>query len=603
MPCRGATRARGYSGAMTTPDTTTITQRQHGKILFWLGWTPTEIARHFARPVSTVHTWKDVDGWKESTPVQKVNQALELRYIQLVMKEEKSGKDFKEIDLLGRQMERLARVNTYMETGKESDLNPKIKKRNEAPKRTPKKNYFSPAAIEELQRIFTEQQFEYQRQWCLAGKDHRIRNILKSRQVGATWFFGREALEDSATTLRNQIFLSASKAQAHVFREYVVQLAQEVDVDLTGDPLQITTDEGTCTLYFLGTNSRTAQSYHGNLYLDEYFWIHRFQELRKVASGMAMHKKWRQTYFSTPSAITHDAYPFWTGSLFNRGRSKSDRIEVDVSHEALVRGQLCADGQWRQIVTVEDAVRGGCDLFDLNQLRLEYSPDEYDNLLMCQFVDDSLSVFPLAEMMGCHVDSWDAWSDFKPFSQRPLAHKEVWLGYDPSGGGDSQACVLVAPPSVPGGKFRIIARFRWNNPDFAWQAEQIRLLTQQYNISYMGIDATGIGAGVFQLVQKFFPMARKFTYSPEVKGELVMKSQDVIRNRRLEFDAGWNDVTQSFMAIKKTLTGSQQRITYVSGRSEETGHADLAWATMHALANEPLEGQTNTNRHRMEMFG
>lgn len=27
------------------------------------------------------------------------------------------------------------------------------------------------------------------------------------------------------------------------------------------------------TLYFLGTNARTAQSYHGNLYLDEYFWI------------------------------------------------------------------------------------------------------------------------------------------------------------------------------------------------------------------------------------------------------------------------------------------------------------------------------------------
>ncbi len=37
------------------------------------------------------------------------------------------------------------------------------------------------------------------------------------------------------------------------------------------------------TLYFLGTNARTAQSYHGNLYLDEYFWIPKFQELRKVA--------------------------------------------------------------------------------------------------------------------------------------------------------------------------------------------------------------------------------------------------------------------------------------------------------------------------------
>ncbi|MGB1763811.1 terminase ATPase subunit family protein [Alloalcanivorax xenomutans] len=588
---------------MQIPDTTSITQRQHGKILFWLGWTCTEIARHFGRPVTTVHSWKDADGWKNTAPVQKVNQALELRYIQLVMKEEKSGKDFKEIDLLGRQMERMARVNTYLDTGKESDLNPKIKKRNEGQKRKPKKNYFSPSAIEKLQQIFNEQQFEYQRLWCEAGKDHRIRNILKSRQVGATWYFGREALSDTVDTLRNQIFLSASKAQAHVFREYVVQLAQAVDVDLSGDPLHITTDNGTATLYFLGTNSRTAQSYHGNLYLDEYFWIHKFQELRKVASGMAMHKRWRQTYFSTPSALTHDAYPFWTGSMFNRGRRKADRIEVDVSHEALVNGMLCADGQWRQIVTVEDAVAGGCDLFDLDQLRLEYSPDEYANLLMCQFVDDSLSVFPLTEMMGCHVDSWDVWDDFKPFAMRPLGNKEVWLGYDPSGGGDSQACVLVAPPAVPGGKFRIVARFRWNNPDFAWQAEQIRQLSQQYNITYMGIDATGMGAGVYQLVKQFFPMARKFTYSPEVKGEMVLKAQDVIRNRRIEYDAGWNDVTQSFMAIKKALTGSQQRLTYISGRSEETGHADVAWATMHALINEPLEGLVPTSKSRMEIFG
>lgn len=123
------------------------------------------------------------------------------------------------------------------------------------------------------------------------------------------------------------------------------------------------------TLYFLGTNARTAQSYHGNLYLDEYFWIPKFRELRKVASGMALHKRWRQTYFSTPSSLTHSAYPFWSGALFNRGRAKADRVDIDLTHSALAAGLLCADGQFRQIVTVEDAVRGGCNLFDLDQLR------------------------------------------------------------------------------------------------------------------------------------------------------------------------------------------------------------------------------------------
>ena len=31
-------------------------------------------------------------------------------------------------------------------------------------------------------------------------------------------------------------------------------------------------------------------------------------------------------------------------------------------------------------------------------------------------------------------------------------------------------------------------------------------------------------------------------------------------------------------------------MTYTAGRNAHTGHADLAWALMHALYNEPLEG-------------
>jgi hypothetical protein len=43
-------------------------------------------------------------------------------------------------------------------------------------------------------------------------------------------------------------------------------------------------------------------------------------------------------------------------------------------------------------------------------------------------------------------------------------------------------------------------------------------------------------------------------------------------------------------------------VTYQAGRSEETSHADLAWATMHALFNEPLEGATEANSSFMEIY-
>jgi len=44
--------------------------------------------------------------------------------------------------------------------------------------------------------------------------------ILNSRQIGATWYFAREALLDAIAAGRNQIFVSASKARAHVLKQY-----------------------------------------------------------------------------------------------------------------------------------------------------------------------------------------------------------------------------------------------------------------------------------------------------------------------------------------------------------------------------------------------
>lgn len=570
--------------------------------LFWQGYRLRRISEMLDIPESTISTWKNNERWEDVRPLDRVEANLEARLITLINKEQKEGKDFKEIDLLMRQQERMARVKRYSDGGNEADLNPKVANRNSGPRKKAERNAIDDDQQIKLVEAFHETMFEYQKGWYQAGLKHRIRNILKSRQIGATFYFAHEAFIDALETGRNQIFLSASKAQAHVFKQYIVQFTKDtVGVELRGDPIILPNG---AHLYFLGTNSRTAQSYHGNLYLDEYFWIHKFQELRKVASGMAIHKKWRQTYFSTPSSLTHDAYPFWSGELFNRGRAKADKIKLDTSHANLVDGRECADGHWRQILTVEDAVRGGCDLFDLDQLRLEYSHDEYQNLLMCQFIDDTSSVFPMPMLQRCMVDSWEVWEDYKPLANRPFANREVWIGYDPAKGGigDSAGCAVIAPPAVPGGKFRVLERHQWRGKDFKAQSEAIREMTTRYRVTYIGIDITGIGEGVFQLVKQFFPQATPFQYSPVVKGRLVLKAYDVISNGRLEFDAGSNDIAQSFISIRKTITASGRAPTYEASRSEEASHADLAWAIMHALHNEPLEGSGGNKSGFMELY-
>lgn len=569
--------------------------------LYFQGYKVRAIAELLATPEGTVGTWKSRDGWDDIKPIDRVDFAIEARMCQLIAKEVKSGGDFKEIDLLGRQLERIARVNRYSNGGNEADLNPKVANRNKGPKKAPERNVVEPDQQARLIERFESTMFGYQRTWYEAGNQYRIRNLLKSRQIGATYFFAFEAFIDALVTGRNQIFLSASKAQAHVFKQYIIQFAKEEGVELKGDPMVLPNG---AHLYFLGTNARTAQSYHGNIYMDEYFWIHGFLEFRKVASGMAMHKKWRQTYISTPSSLSHPAYAFWSGANFNRGKPKADRVEIDLSHANLAGGKLCADGQWRQIVTVEDAVRGGCNLFDLDQLRSEYSEEEYLNLLMCIFMDDTSSVFPLVTLQRCMVDSWELWDDYKPFALRPLGSRPVWIGYDPAKGGqgDSAGCAVLAPPAVPGGKFRVLERHRWSGMDFDAQARAIKAMCERYNVCYIGIDTTGIGEGVYQLVKQFYPAATPIQYNPSVKIQMVMKAQDVMNKGRLEFDSGWTDLAQAFMSIRRAVTAGGKMPTFEASRSDETSHADIAWATMQALLHEPLAGATGANTSMMEIF-
>jgi uncharacterized protein YjcR len=574
--------------ATTHPFPTPGGPRAKARTLYWSGVGVPQIAEQLDVPLATVKGWRLSGKWDKSAPIERIDAAIEARIVWLAQMDGKEGRHYKEFDFLMRQQERLARIHRFAETGNHRDINKKIDAAQN--RRSAARNHFEQPQVEALRSAFAESLFGYQRGWYEAGLVQRIRNILKSRQIGATWYFAREALTDAAENGRNKIFLSASKAQASIFRSYIRQFAKAVcDVELTGDPIILSNG---AELHFLGTNSNTAQGYHGDTYLDEYFWIHRFAKFKKVTSGMAMHAKWRQTYFSTPSTLAHEAFPFWSGAAWNARRPKAERAEFSTDHDALRSGAVCPDGQWRQIVTVEDAIAGGCDLFDIDRLRLEYSPEEFANLLMCQFLDDTLSAFGMDLLQGCAVDSWDAWEDVRPFAPRPVGDSPVWIGYDPSGDGDDgdgAGLVIDLPPDKPTGKHRFLERHRLRGRDYQEQAEFVLSFLDKYKVEHIGIDETGIGDAVAKIVSQRFPMVTRYRYHPVLKSNMVMQAQHIMRRGRLEFDAGWSDLMQSFLAIRRTNTESGGSTTYTAGRNAATGHADLAWAGMHALFREPIE--------------
>lgn len=99
------------------------------------------------------------------------------------------------------------------------------------------KNDVSMLTPELFAEKFHTKYFGYQHAFR-ASLEHRNRMFLKARQIGATWYFAQEAFEKAVLLARNQIFLSATKAQSLVFRNYIMQLCAEAfDIELSGNPI------------------------------------------------------------------------------------------------------------------------------------------------------------------------------------------------------------------------------------------------------------------------------------------------------------------------------------------------------------------------------
>lgn len=552
------------------------------KLYLYRDYSPLEIKNELnLNNVRVVYQWKDKYDWDVQKVDSSPEEATARQFTWLMEKQNKTEQDFKELDRLQKLMLGFSRLKTEKikrqkllegEDGKPGD---KRKRR--------KKNDVSEITEDQLRLIREDLFFEYQITWHDA-KMHRNRFILKSRQIGATFYFAFEAFEDAVLTGDNQIFLSASKAQVMVFRAYILAFAQEqFDITLKGNPILLSNG---ATLYFLSTNAKTAQSYHGHLYIDEVFWMRDWENIFKVAKGMASQKKWRKTLFSTPSARSHPAYKDWNGDNWNKGRKAQDKRDFDVSYQTASNGVIYPDRWWRHAVNIEDAEKQGCDLFDINELRDETPTDEYKNLYMCEFVDDGDSTFKLSQLLACGVDS-STWHDFNRELQRPFANKPALMGYDPSRTRDSAVLTILAAPEKMGGKFRVLERVPFYNESFRFQAEKIREFCEKYRVIWIGIDVTGIGQGLFDLVKEFRPDAAPIFYSQQTKNSLVVKAKDVISSGRLQFDSELKDIPQAFLQIRQT-TSNNGGLTYATNRSEETGHGDVAWSIMHALIFEPI---------------
>ncbi|WP_230769799.1 terminase gpP N-terminus-related DNA-binding protein [Sphingomonas sp. Leaf4] len=142
-------------------------RRRAARSLYWRGWEVSQIAGDLQVPRTTVQSWKDRGKWDDAPSIRRMEDCLEARWMVLIAKVKKTGEDYKEIDLLGRQIAALAKVRRYEEPGgHEGDLNDKVANRNSGPrKEKAKSNHFTAEQAANLKEIFLQQLFGYQETW------------------------------------------------------------------------------------------------------------------------------------------------------------------------------------------------------------------------------------------------------------------------------------------------------------------------------------------------------------------------------------------------------------------------------------------------------
>ncbi|WP_315569333.1 terminase large subunit domain-containing protein, partial [Haemophilus parahaemolyticus] len=569
------------------------------RYLYLKKYTPAEIARELglnsARPV---YYWAEKYNWRNLIGEQGIEEMIGLRILALVDRENKTEQELKELDaLIERDLQykaqRAKQVAKQKNDGTTESISTdeyqKEQKQSKTKKKGTIKNDIS-HVTDEMFEPFLATLFGYQHTLRNAIDKQKVRMLLKSRQIGATYYFAFEGLEQAIKTGDNQIFLSASKRQAQIFKTYIIKMAKEYfDVELKGDPIVLSNG---AELHFLSTNKNTAQGYHGHVYGDEFAWLRNFEEFYTVSSAMATHKNWRETYFSTPSSKFHEAYQFWSGDMWKGNDRKRQLVSFPTTEQLRNGGMICPDGAWRYVVTIEDAVKGGAGvLFDIEALKEKYSSHAFKQLFMCEWVDDSDSIFTISQLMKCAIDA-SKWKDYDPKASEPFGHREVWGGFDPAHSRDGASFVVIAPPLFEGEKYRLLERHQWHGLSYRYQADRIRELFAKYNFSYIGIDTNGVGVGVYEMIKEFAGRkAVPILYTAESKSALVLKVHDLVERGLLEWNEEEKDIIASFLMIKQTTTNSGKSSTFIADRTASNQHADVFWAMAHAINKRELNDQ------------
>lgn len=147
--------------------------------------------------------------------------------------------------------------------------------------------------LNQWQKIWSNNQF------------HRNRVLNKARQVGASWYFSLEAVNDACLTGRNKIFLgdlNLISNEIAYFCNHVGKLDSQVLIKQIREQgrVVIWLSNG-AKVYFISSEKKTFSAVVGDIYIPEWSWNIQVDNILKISMAITTHHRWRRTYYSTRS--------------------------------------------------------------------------------------------------------------------------------------------------------------------------------------------------------------------------------------------------------------------------------------------------------------
>ena len=405
----------------------------------------------------------------------------------------------------------------------------------------------------------------YQLRWILDDAPFVLCN--KGRQLGITDASAAKCILGAFVRHRPQIVLSAAQDNANEMLEAVRRHCKFLELIGVPEATAFTTDNteevawhgAGRSIAALAANARTARSFHGDVYLDEYAFHADPTGIWSAAAPMATRGDLRLRVVSTPNGAT--------GKFYELCRGAEDKTLAGWSYHRIPLDTALGEGL----------------AVDRQRLLTLVGGDErvFAEAYECAFLDANFQYLPTTL-----VDAARTWKGAQP----DLEGAEFFAGFDVGRWHDLSVLTVIA---LKNGVTWVVAIITAKRTAFRAQEKMLERAREVFGWSKLYIDKTGIGEAVAEsLVEEWgedevVPVA----FSHPVKSLMATTTFKWLRagNVRMPKTAEGSKLRDEAVALRRVVTPSGN-VVYESPRGPE-GHGDRFWSFALALlaaSGEPL---------------